>query len=70
MPAIMSGWMANGPFFGSRSSKAFDIQIIGTANEYLKSNPQVSRDSIVIGIALGMEYLHGEYDTTAQFEFS
>jgi hypothetical protein len=41
---------------------------VGTANEYLRSNPQVDRESIIIDVALGMEYLHGESDMTAHVD--
>jgi hypothetical protein len=69
LPAIISEWMENGLFYTPLSHvKKLYIWIVGTANQYLKSNPQISRESIIIDIALGMEYLHGASHTPSMAE--
>jgi len=59
-PSLISPWMDNGnilPLFGGSSD---DITYIGSILNYLHKNPDVKRKPLLVGIAKGLEYLHGK----------
>jgi hypothetical protein len=61
MFAVVSAWMSQGEILINCSGQESYVLNGGSLHFYLSKNPKVSRDSLTIGIAQGLGYLHGMF---------